>query len=55
MSSLTRPKSELDRAFMPVLVTSNFDDDLIKNERASMETPFSHYKTMGNFLEVKGS
>ena len=29
---------------MPVLVTSNFDDDLIKNERASMETAFSHYK-----------
>ena len=36
---------------MPVLVTSNFDDDSIKNERASMETPFSHYKPMGNFLE----
>ena len=29
---------------MPVLVTSNFADDSIKNERASMETPFSHYK-----------
>ena len=24
---------------MPVLITSNFDDDSIKNERASMETP----------------
>ena len=35
---------------MPVLVTSNFDDDSIKNERASMEAPFSHYKSMGNFL-----
>ena len=34
---------------MPVLVTSNFDDDSIKNERASMETAFSHYKSMGNF------
>ena len=33
---------------MPVLVTSNFDDDLIKNEQASMVTPFSHYKSMGN-------
>ena len=42
MSGLIQPKIELDRAFMPVLVTSNFDDDLIKNERASMETPFSH-------------
>ena len=34
---------------MPVLVTSNVVDDLIKNERASMETSFSHYKSMGNF------
>ena len=34
---------------MPVLVTSNFEDDSIKNERASMETAFSHYKSMGNF------
>ena len=39
---------------MPVLVTSNFDDDLIKNEQASMETPFSHYKSMGNFSDAQG-
>ena len=39
---------------MPVLVTSNFDDDSIKNERASMETAFSHYKAMGNFLDAQG-
>ena len=39
---------------MPVLVTSNFDDDSIKNERASMETPFSHYKYTQNFLDAKG-
>ena len=44
MSGLIWPKIELDRAFMPVLVTSNFVDDSIKNEWASMETPFSHYK-----------
>ena len=50
-----RPEIELVRAFMPVLVTSNFDDDSIKNEWASMETPFSHYKYMGNFLDLKGS
>ena len=49
------PKIELVRAFMPVLVTSNFDDDSIENEWASMETPFSHYKSMGNFLDLKGS
>ena len=36
---------------MPVLVTSKFDGDMIKNERANLETPFSHYKYMGNFLD----
>ena len=41
------------RAFMPVLVNSNFDD-LIKNERASIGTAFSHYKSMGNFLDAQG-
>ena len=30
---------------MPILVTSNFDNDSLKNERASMETAFSHYKS----------
>ena len=54
MSGLIQPKIELNQAFMPVLVTSNFDEDLIKNERASMETPFSHYKSMGNFLDAQG-
>ena len=49
VSSLIRPEIKLFRAFMPVLVTSNFDVDLIKNEQASMETAFSHYKSMGNF------
>ena len=53
MSGLIRPKMELNRAFMPVLVTSNFDDDRSKI-RASMETPFSHYKSMGNFLDAQG-
>ena len=48
MSGLIQPKIELDRAFMPVLVTRNFDDDSIKNERTRMETQFSHYKSIGN-------
>ena len=39
---------------MPVLVTSNFDDDSIENERASMATAFSHYKSKGNFLDAQG-
>ena len=54
MSGLIRPKIKLNQAFMLVLVTSHFDDDSIKNERASMETPFSHYKSMGNFLDAQG-
>ena len=36
MSCLIRLKIELDQVFMPVLVTSNFDDDSIKNEQASI-------------------
>ena len=39
---------------MPVLVTSNFDDDSIKNKQASMESPFSHYKFLGNYLDAQG-
>ena len=54
MSGLIRPKIELDQVFMPVLVISNFGDDLIKNERASMAKPFSHYRSMGNFLDAPG-
>ena len=54
MCGLIRPKTELDQAFMLVLVTSNIDDDSIKTERASMETVFSHYKSMGNFLVAQG-
>ena len=38
---------------MPVQFSSNVDDDSIKNERASMETPFSHDKYMGNFLNAQ--
>ena len=48
-----RPEIELVQAFMPVLVTSNFDDS-IKNKWASMETSYSHYKSMGNFLDAQG-
>ena len=39
---------------MPLLITSNFDDDSIENEQASMEIPFFHYKSMGNFLDAQG-
>ena len=40
---------------MPVLATSNFDDDSIKNERASMEAAFSYFKCVGIFQTLKGS
>ena len=39
---------------MLVLVISNFDDALIKNKHASIETAFSHFKSMGNFLDAQG-
>ena len=39
---------------MPVLVTSRFDEDPIKNKRASLETPFFHYMSMGNFSDAQG-
>ena len=54
MSGLIQPKIEFNWAFMPVLVTSNFDDDSIKNEQASMETPFSHNKSVGIFFYAQG-
>ena len=54
MSGLIGPIFNLDQAFMPVLVTSNFDDDSIKNEQASVETPFSHYMSMGDFFYAQG-
>ena len=39
---------------MPALLTSSFDDESVKNERASMETAFSHYKYIGIFLDAQG-
>ena len=37
---------------MPILVTSKFDEDPIKNECASLKTPFSHYK-YGDFKDAQ--
>ena len=55
VSRLIRPEIKHVRAFMPVLVTSNFDEDSIKNERATMEKAFSHCKSMGIFQTLKDS
>ena len=35
-------------------LSSNFDDNSINNEQANMETPFSHYKSIGVFLDAQG-
>ena len=37
-----------------VFVTSNFDDDSIKNEQVSMETPLSNYSSEGYFQDTQG-
>ena len=47
-------KIELNWVFMHVLFSSNFDVDSIKNEWASLETPFSHYKFMRKCLDAQG-
>ena len=54
MSGMIQPEIKLIQAFMPVLDTSNVDYDSNKNERASMKIAFSHYKSMGSFLEAQG-
>ena len=48
------PEIELVRDLIPVLVITKFDEDPIKNKRASLETPFSHYNSVGKFLDAKG-
>ena len=53
MTNPIRPEFELFQDFIPVLFTSKFDEDPIKNERASLETPFSHYKSLGNFSDAQ--
>ena len=44
---------ELKQEFMPVLLASEFDEDPIKNECASLKTPFFHYKYMEKFLDAQ--
>ena len=51
----TGPKSKSSELLCLSYVTSDFDDESIKNEWASMEAPFSHYKSMGNVFHLKGS
>ena len=40
MNGLIQPKINLVQAFMPVLITSNFDDDSIKNKRLAWRQHF---------------
>ena len=48
-----RPEIGLVQAFMPVLVTSNFDDDLIKNEKVAWRTIFP-LQVYGKFFGTQG-
>ena len=54
MTDPIQPVFKLVQDFMPVLVTSKFDEDPIKNEQASLGTPFSHCKSIGNFSDAQG-
>ena len=54
MSGPIQPEIKLIQAVTSVLVTSNFDDDSIKNKQARMDTAFSHHKSTGNLLDAQG-
>ena len=54
VSSPNVPKNEPLSSFYACFNTSNFDDDSIKNEQASMGTPLSHYKYRGYFSDTQG-
>ena len=47
--SLTRPKFELIRDFMPVLISCKFCKDPIKGDWENTGQSFAHYKSMGAF------
>ena len=56
MSGLIRPKIELDRAFMPVLVTNNFDDDIqSKMNKLAWRRYFPIISLWEIFYMLKGS
>ena len=50
-----QPEFKLVWDIMAVLFTRKFDEDPIKNERASLEKTFSHYKFMGNFRRSRAA
>ena len=50
VKSPTRPKFELIRDFMPVLIICKFDKDPIKGDWENAETPFFLLHVDGNFL-----
>ena len=54
MADPIRPKFEPVRELISVLLISKFDDDIVKNKWASLETQFSHYKSMGHLLDAQG-
>ena len=56
VSSLSLPKIKPLSSFYVCYTgnTSNFDDDSIKNDQASVEISLSHYKYMGYFSDTQG-
>ena len=48
MTGKIRPAFELVRDFMPVLISSKFDDDWIHSNWEQVGTPFSPFKVNGN-------
>ena len=54
VNSQIRPKIKVGGDFIPVRATSKFDEDLIKHEQVSFETGFSHYESMGIYLDTQG-
>ena len=45
---------ELNRDLMDAFVTWKNEEDLIKNNKVNAWTPFSHYKSIGIFLNAQG-
>ena len=48
------PKLKLNQAFMHVLITCEYEEDLIINSQCD-DSIFLHYKSMKNFQTLKGS
>ena len=48
------PNFKLSQALMYIIITCNFENDLIKNSQEKVATPFFPYKSMLIFPDAKG-